>query len=161
VRHNVSVAVDNQSGANGPTVIVTWWEVSATTPETVFRRRLQIPSSTSVNFLDPSPVQVDNPPAAPAGFQRAGFPSVATDASNNFLIGWEGNVNVNWSNFGKSFDLNGAIRKSDFRIDLAGRSLSAAPVVARNSGAGKFAYAWRDNRAGYFDVYARVVSSLP
>jgi hypothetical protein len=163
VRHAVSVAVDNQSGANGPTVIVTWYEGTGG-PEYVVRRRLQIPSSNNYVFLDTNPVQINNPPSVPSGIQRAGSPSVATDTGSNFLIAWVSNVNgtaPNWSDFGKSFDLNGAIRKNDFRIDLAGRALTAAPRVARNSNTGQFAYGWRDNRSGHFDVYARVVPSLP
>jgi hypothetical protein len=53
--------------------------------------------------------------------------------------------------------------KNDFRIDLGPRGTSVRePGVARTSRytPGKFVYAWRDNRAGHFDVYTRVVESV-
>lgn len=165
-RHNVGVAVDSQSGANGPAIIVTWYEGTGG-PEYVVRRRLQIPSGSSVVWLDTNPVQVDDPPSAPAGVQRAVMPSVAADANNNFLIAWEGNVNGVtpniWSDFAKSYSSSGTILKNDFRTDLTGRALTCAPRVTRTAVAGKFAWAWRDNRVGpppHFNVYTRVIPSM-
>ena len=166
-RHAPSVTVDNQSGANGPVIIVAWYEKTTAGPEYVVHRRLQIPSSTSVIWLDSNPVRVNDPLSAPAGVNRAAFPSVATDANNNFVVAWQANVNnptptPNWNAFGKSYNANATPTplKRDFRIDLAGRSSAAAPRVTRSSLAAKFASAWRDNRSGHYDVYTRVVPSM-
>jgi hypothetical protein len=166
VRNNVAVAVDGQTGANGPVVILAWWESSGGGPETVFRRRLQFtPGSPGYTFKEASPQQVDDPPSFPAGVKRAMYPSVGTDTSNNFLVTWAGNVNsvpalagtpLTWSAFGRSFDVNAAVRRKDFRLDLGGRATAGAPSVARVCPANSFAYAWRDNRSGHYDVYTRV-----
>jgi hypothetical protein len=48
--------------------------------------------------------------------------------------------------------------KNDFRIDLAPRTTAVRAVrAARGPQQGKFAFAWRDNRSGHYDVYTRAL----
>ncbi len=163
-------------------VIVAWLESLSDGPETVFRRRL----SNTLGVLE-SPVQVNNPPKAPAGSQRGGTPTIAVDQNNNFVISWNANVNSfdasSWSGFTRSFNASGAGVLNDFRVDLSDRSQVGALRVARGrkecaGGSSKnvgcttdsqcpgstcrlrrFAFAWRDNRSSHFDMYTRVVPS--
>jgi hypothetical protein len=156
-RHEVALAVDGSGN-----IIATWWERKSdgTQPETVFRRRF-------TNALDSleSETQVDQPPSAPPGANRATWVGVATDTSGNFAITWQASVNdptnTTWNVFARSFNSSASTLKNDFRIDLASRTAAArAPRAARSSQAGRFAYAWSDNRSGHYDVYTRVVPSL-
>ena len=144
-------------------VTATWWEAKSdgTQSERVYVRRF----TNALAPLDTLPQQVDAPPGAPLGVDRAVFPSVATDGSGNVLVSWQGNVNaadaLTFSGFGKSFAANGSQQKADFRVDLAGRAYVATLRVARSSQAKSFVATWRDNRTGHFDVYTRVVAALP
>jgi hypothetical protein len=109
-------------------------------------------------------VLVSAPPALPPGAQRQVRVGLATDSNDNFAVTWTGTVNdagaQNWNVFARSFSSAGAALK-DFRVDLAPRSAGLqAARIARSSQSGKFAYAWRDNRSGFFDVYTRVLGSL-
>ncbi len=136
-------------------------------------------------------VPVACPPRGPVGAQRNAIPTVTTDDSGSVLIGWQGNPNdwnssPAWSGMGRRFDSALATAKKDFRIDLANRSTVSEPGVARarkecvggnNQGklctsdagcpssicrsSGKFPVVWRDNRAGHYDVYTRLVSAVP
>lgn len=66
--------------------------------------------------------------------------------------------------FARSFDVNRATKKNDFRVDLVPRSATVNLVgVARTSTAGRFAYVWEDNRAASsrYDVYTRVGQAFP
>jgi hypothetical protein len=162
-------------------IVVGWWESVNDGPATVFGRRL------SYNLTGGSPVQINQPPEAPTGVKRAGIPSIAVDSANNFVFSWSANVNDpnSWSAFARSFDSGGNGLMNDFRVDLAGRAAVGAPRVARGrkecaGGTSKnqsctsdsqcpgsvcklrrYAFAWRDNRSGHFDMYTRVVPSLP
>jgi hypothetical protein len=156
--HAVALAI-NASGQ----VVATWWEAKSvgSEPETVFYRRFD----NSLVALDSAQVQVDQPPSAPAGVNRAATSSIAIDPNGNFVVAWDANVNAadasSWSAMAKTFSAAGAVQRNDFRVDLAGRSSAAPPRVALSAQAKKFAYAWRDNRTGHDDVYTRVVPSLP
>jgi len=163
-RHRVAIAVDSQAGSMGPYITVTWDEMLASGTTAVFRRQLQLTSS-GPTYRDTNPVQINLPPLVPAGAQQAYTPTVGTDANNNLVIGWQANVNVSdgsllFDNFAKGFNSAAAVLKNDFRVDLAGRAATRAARMSRSSLAGQFAYAWRDQRSGHFDVYTRVVPSL-
>jgi hypothetical protein len=167
IRGGVALALDSQSPQ---TVIATWWEKASGGYETVFRRRLR---ADTLAYLDASPVQVDQPPSAPVGVQRAAYPSVATAPAganaNKFVVSWNANVNARDASplgstiangFGRSFAPDGTTLKNDFRVDLSGRNTTGAPAVTRSSQAGKYAYAWRDNRSGHYEVYTRAAPSF-
>jgi hypothetical protein len=156
-RNEVAVAVD---GAGN--VITTWWEGKSdgSQPETIHLQRL----NNSLGLVG-SETQVNQPPLGPPGGPRAARPGVATDSSNNFVVSWQGDENDGsdntWKLFSRTFNSSGTSLKNDFRIDLAPRTAAArAERLARSSQGGKFAYVWRDNRAGHYDVYTRVVKSL-
>ena len=61
----------------------------------------------------------------------------------------------------KSFNVWAVPARNDFRIDRAGRADVRSPAATRGSQPKEFVYAWRDNRAGHFDVYFRKNTSLP
>ena len=158
-----TVNADCPSGevCTGNTIVASWWERKSdgTSNEAVFRRRL----TSGLGSVD-NEVQVDVPPAIPPGAQRAGRGSIATDLSNNFLITWQASVNdpsVNtWNAFARGFDSGAAILKNDFRVDLAPRVAAVrAPRVARSPFTNRYVEAWRDNRAGHYDTYTRLVVS--
>jgi hypothetical protein len=103
-------------------------------------------------------------PLAPPGVTRAKASSAAVDASvpGSLLLAWQGNVNDPspnpvWTGFARGFDSNLATVRSDFRVDLAGRSTVVAPRLARSQFTNRYAAAWKDNRAGHDDVYTRLV----
>jgi len=179
VRSSVSLAVQNVCSGSGQAcmfvadcpsgqtcsasaVVLSWWEGFNSGPETVFRKRL----SSTLGNIDVTPIKVNQPPALPSGVQRATSPSVAVDASNNFVVAWQANVNdadilTSLNGFGRSFSSAAVGLKNDFRIDLNGRSIQGATRAARSSQAKSFVYAWRDDRSGHFDIYTRRVQSLP
>jgi hypothetical protein len=156
-RHEVSLAIDNSGN-----VIATWWEGKSdgTRPEAVFRRRL----TNSLADVDTSQVAVNTPPDLPFA-KRALRASVATDSSGNFGISWWANVNdqtgATGNVFTKMFNASTAtILKNDFRVDLAPRTaVPLHPRIARGPAVNCYAVAWRDNRAGHYDVYTRVVTA--
>jgi len=159
-RHDVALAVD---GAGN--VIATWWEgrIDGSQPEMLFMQRL----SNNLGLLG-SQTQVNNPPGAPFAGQRVGQASIATDFNNNFVIAWNADVNATndsfpevWTGFAKSYDSAGNVLKNDFRVDVNGRALTGGVRVARSSEPNTFAFAWRDNRSGHFDMYTRAVQSVP
>jgi hypothetical protein len=123
----------------------------------VFRRRL----TSGLGSVD-NEVQVGAPPAVPPGVQRAARVGIAADLSNNFVITWQANVNdpsANvWNAFARGFDSGAATLKNDFRVDLAPRTAAVrAPRVARSPFTNTYVGAWRDNRAGHYDTYARLI----
>jgi hypothetical protein len=146
-------------------IAAAWWEgrSDGSLPEYVNRRRL----TSDLGPLD-NEAQVNSPPLAPPGAQRGARVSVATDTSRNVVVSWQANVNDStantWKGFARTYNRSGTTVKNDFRIDLAPRTAAArSPRAARSSQAGKFVYAWRDNRtsASRYDVYTRVAPSVP
>ncbi len=116
---------------------------------------------------------VSCPPGKPIGAQRA-VPAtiaqdgtgndIATDTTGNVVVTWQGNANdpsasPAWSAFARSFNSSLGILKNDFRVDLAGRAATLASRTARTAYVGKFAFVWRDNRAGRYDVYLRAAQA--
>jgi hypothetical protein len=161
--HDATLRTDTQLAVDGGgTVIATWTD--ARSPETIYRRRF----SNALGDLEAQQLQVDDPSPVPIGADVAVRPTIAIDASNNFVIAWQGSMNDftqdTWNGFARSFDASGATKKNDFRVDIAPRGAAArSPRVARVLQAKRFAYFWRDNRAGgvHYDAYTRVVQSLP
>ena len=86
---------------------------------------------------------------------------MATAMDGSFAISWNPTVNGSFSAFARGFDSTGTSKKNDFRVDLNGRAAAGATRVARTAQAKKFVFAWRDNRAGHFDMYTRAVQALP
>ena len=106
------------------------------------------------------------PRIAQVGSETAQFPSVAADGSANVVVTWQGSptdgsANPKMNAMAKSFNVWALAAKSDFRVDRADRADVRSPVATRGAQAKEFVYAWRDNRAGHFDVYLRKVASLP
>jgi hypothetical protein len=146
-------------------IAAAWWEARSdgSVPEYVNRRGL----TSDLGPLD-NEVQVNDPPLAPPGAQRGARVSVATDTSRNVVVSWQANVNDStantWNGFARTYNRSGTTLKNDFRTDLTPRTAAArSPRVARSSQAGKFIYAWRDNRnsASRYDIYTRVAPSVP
>lgn len=150
-RYSPALAVDDAGN-----VIVSWWEGYNAQVQSIFRSQL----SNALVLLHAA-AQVNQPPGVVGAGQRAEYPSVATDGSGNSAIAWMANVNGVFNGFARSFDSSSNPLKNDFRLDLAPRAAYVVgPSVARSLEPGEFAYAWRDNRSGKYDVYTRVVPSL-
>jgi hypothetical protein len=84
VRHDVALAVDNQSPA---TVLVTWWEGFNNGPETIYSRRLRIAGG-SVTFLDTGAIQVNQPVLQLKGDSVAGAAANTPIRSRPKAPGW-------------------------------------------------------------------------
>jgi hypothetical protein len=59
------------------------------------------------------------------------------------------------SAMGKSFNVWAVAARNDFRADRSGHADARSPAVIGGPQPGEFVYAWRENRAGHFDVYVR------
>jgi hypothetical protein len=93
--------------------------------------------------------------------ERAGRASVATDTEGRVVISWSANVNhlpgSGWNVFARAFDADGSVLRNEFRVDLADRATTGGPAALRGREPKSFAFAWRDERSGRFEVYTRAV----
>lgn len=71
-------------------------------------------------------------------------PTVAMDASGNFVVAWENydDVNANEDIYARLFDVNGTAMGADFRVNATLANDQSSPMVAMNA-AGDFVIAWQ------------------
>jgi len=80
-------------------------------------------------------------------------PAVATDASGNFVVAWNGPDGGEHAVFARLFTANGTPLGGDFQVNLTGPLVQPSPKVGRNP-AGDFVVSWRDLDPGNGDVMA-------
>lgn len=82
-------------------------------------------------------------------------PSFEIDASGNFIMVWETDLNGNLDIYGKIFNSDGIPYQANFMInDDGGSSDQGSPAVAMHSD-GSFVVTWSDGRNGNSDIFAQ------
>lgn len=87
------------------------------------------------------------------------FPAIAAEASGNFAVAWQGEVNGNWNIYAQRCDSSGSVVGSNFKVNDDAGSPSCqyfSPALAMDTW-GNFVITWTDcrNHSLYPDIYAQ------
>jgi len=129
--------------------VIAWWDEKSGNADIYAQRYDASGTAQGVNFK-----VNDN-----AGTSFQGVPSISTDGSGNFVIGWEDWRNGNADVYAQRYDATGTALGANFKVnDNAGTSFQGVPAMSADT-AGNFLVSWDDWRSGNSDIYARRYNS--